>query len=124
MEFLLGGSGGNLLLSAPIEKKEQVPFALPPKNENMRRVYAYLLSRRGVDQDVVSAFAHKGMIYESANIITQYSLASVRMVKQLMPTSAVPEASQHSKEMSPEADPNTVFIGRDLMKSYFCLKHP
>ena len=27
---------------------------------------AYLLSRRGVDQDVVSAFAHKGMVYESA----------------------------------------------------------
>ena len=66
MEFLLGGSGGNLSVSAPIEKKEQVPFALPPKNENMRRVYAYLLSRRGVDQDVVSAFAHKGMVYESA----------------------------------------------------------
>ena len=32
----------------------------------MRRVYAYLLSRRGLDRDVVYAFASKQMIYESA----------------------------------------------------------
>lgn len=66
MDFLLGGNSGTLVVSAPIEKKEQIPFVLPPKNDNMRRVYAYLLSRRRIDQDVVSAFAHKGMIYESA----------------------------------------------------------
>ena len=32
----------------------------------MRRVYAYLLSRRGLDRDVVYTFAHRQMIYESA----------------------------------------------------------
>ena len=43
------------------------PFTLPPKNENMRRVYAYLLNRRGIDREVLNAFVHKGMIYESAD---------------------------------------------------------
>lgn len=35
-------------------------------NDNMRRVYAYLLSQRGLDRDVVYTFAHRQMIYESA----------------------------------------------------------
>ena len=33
----------------------------------MRRVYAYLINRRGIDRDVLHSFAHKGMIYESAD---------------------------------------------------------
>ena len=33
----------------------------------MRRVYAYLLNRRGIDREVLSAFVHKGMIYESTD---------------------------------------------------------
>lgn len=35
----------------------------------MRRVYAYLLNRRGIDREVLSAFVHKGMIYESADYL-------------------------------------------------------
>ena len=33
----------------------------------MRRVYAYLLNKRGIDRDVLYAFVHAGMIYESAD---------------------------------------------------------
>jgi hypothetical protein len=33
------------MLSPPVVK-ESKPFALPLKNENMRRVYAYLLNQR------------------------------------------------------------------------------
>nr|WP_243415514.1 DUF3991 and toprim domain-containing protein [Merdimmobilis hominis] len=33
----------------------------------MRRVFAYLLNRRGIDRYVLYAFAHKGLIYESAD---------------------------------------------------------
>lgn len=47
--------------------KEPKPFELPLKNDNMRRVYAYLLTRRGIDRDVLNAFVHKKMIYESAD---------------------------------------------------------
>lgn len=66
MEYLLGKCSGTLTVSPPIERKPPVPFELPQRNENMRRVYAYLLNRRGIDRDVLYAFAHKGMIYESA----------------------------------------------------------
>lgn len=66
MEFLLGRSGGVLTVSPPVQKEEK-PFVLPPKNDNMRRVFAYLLNRRGIDQEVLYAFVHKGMIYESVD---------------------------------------------------------
>lgn len=64
MEYLLNGYGGTLTAAPPIEQKEKA-FNLPEKNDNMRRVYAYLLSRRGISRDVINAFAHKQMIYES-----------------------------------------------------------
>lgn len=44
------------------EKKE---FALPTAHTDMRRVYAYLLQRRLIDREVLSAFARAGLIYES-----------------------------------------------------------
>mgnify|MGYP001067017493 FL=1 len=66
MEYLLGGSGGTLAVSPSVQKEEK-PFVLPPKNDNMRRVFAYLLNCRGIDREVLYAFVHKGMIYESAD---------------------------------------------------------
>ena len=67
MEYLLGGCGGTLTVSPPVQRKPPKPFVLPEKNENMRRVFAYLMNRRGIDRDVLYAFTHKGMIYESAD---------------------------------------------------------
>lgn len=64
MEYLLSGSGGMLTVSPPIIK-EAKPFATPPKNDNMHRVYAYLLNRRGIDKDVLNAFVYRQMVYES-----------------------------------------------------------
>lgn len=64
MEYLLNGYGGTLT-AAPSAKKEVKEFEMPQRNENMRRVYAYLLHQRGLSRDVVYAFAHKNMIYES-----------------------------------------------------------
>lgn len=66
VEYLLGGCGGTLTVSPPIQK-ETGEFKLPPKNDNMRRVYAYLLNRRGVDKGVLDTFIYQKMIYESAN---------------------------------------------------------
>ena len=42
------------------------PFALPPANKNMHRVFAYLCKTRGIDRDVISAFAKEHLIYEDA----------------------------------------------------------
>lgn len=66
MEYLLGRAGGTLIVSPPVQR-ERTPFVLPPQNENMRRVFAYLLNRRGIDRDVLYAFVRKGMVYESAD---------------------------------------------------------
>lgn len=41
-------------------------FIPPARNENMRRVYAYLLRQRGIDKEVLDAFTHRRLIYESA----------------------------------------------------------
>ena len=47
--------------------KEEVrkPFELPPKNNEMRRVFAYLIKHRFIDRDVISFFAKEKLIYES-----------------------------------------------------------
>ena len=62
MEYLLGRSGGMLSVMPPARK---IPprFELPPANDNMRRVFAYLLNRRGIDKNVLYAFVQKKMIY-------------------------------------------------------------
>ena len=33
-------------------------------DENMRRVYGYLLQRRGIDKEVLDAFAYRNLVYE------------------------------------------------------------
>ena len=78
VEYLLGGQ----LEAAPNSRDEFVQnnsytpahgterkteFKLPKAGDNMRRVYAYLLNRRGIDRDVLNAFVHQKMIYESAD---------------------------------------------------------
>ena len=67
VNFLLGNNGGMIQRAEPVKQEPKKPFELPPQNDNMRRVYAYLLNRRGIDREVLSAFVHKGMVYESAD---------------------------------------------------------
>lgn len=47
-------------------RRKKKAFELPSANENMNRVFAYLVKQRGISRDVVYAFAHRKMIYESA----------------------------------------------------------
>lgn len=48
------------------EEKIKREFSLPPKNDNYRRLFAYLTKTRGISSDVVSDFVHRGLIYEDA----------------------------------------------------------
>lgn len=64
IEYLLGNCNGTLSVSSTLPR-EPKQFILPKKNENMRRVYAYLLSCRCIDRDVLYTFVNKGLIYES-----------------------------------------------------------
>ena len=49
------------------KQEESKQLEIPPAHNNMRRVFAYLCQTRGIDPEVVSAFARKGLLYESAN---------------------------------------------------------
>ena len=66
VEYLLGHGSGTLT-GSPSIMKETKPFNLPSRNGTMRRVFAYLLHRRGIDREVLAAFVRKRMIYESAD---------------------------------------------------------
>lgn len=68
MQFLLGECTGSAPLPVvkPSEPETEKPFALPPANRDMRRVFAYLTKSRGVDPKIISAFAKKALIYEDA----------------------------------------------------------
>ena len=46
----------------PEERRKK--FALPPGNREMRRVYAYLLRKRCISREVLTAFVRAGLIYE------------------------------------------------------------
>ncbi|MGM9588225.1 MAG: DUF3991 and toprim domain-containing protein [Candidatus Limivicinus sp.] len=50
-----------------VEPFAKQPLELPLKLENMRRVYGYLIRRRGIDKEVLDAFAYRGLLYESAD---------------------------------------------------------
>lgn len=53
--------------SQPYPKEEDKPqLGIPVASTNMRRVFAYLCQTRGIDPEIVSAFAHAHLIYETA----------------------------------------------------------
>ena len=53
--------------TAPIKKQQEKILEIPPAHKDMRRVFAYLCQTRGIDPEVVSAFAHARLLYESAD---------------------------------------------------------
>ena len=64
-EAMLSLLGGDF---KPVERErsEPKPFVLPEANSDMRRVFAYLTKTRGIDNKVLSAFAHDKLIYEDS----------------------------------------------------------
>ena len=64
MEYLLRYNG--IPLPEIRSGEERKAFELPAANQNMNRVFAYLVTQRGISREVVYAFVHKRMIYESA----------------------------------------------------------
>ena len=48
----------------PVEPFTQKPLQIPAQYENMRRVYGYLLQRRGIDKEVLDTFVYRGLVYE------------------------------------------------------------
>ena len=47
-------------------RNEERTMELPPKNDNYKRLYAYLIKTRGLSAEVVTDFVHRKLIYEDA----------------------------------------------------------
>lgn len=54
-------SMGAGIVQEEVEPFQQKELVLPPKHDNMRRIYGYLLRRRGIDKDVLDAFVYRGI---------------------------------------------------------------
>lgn len=61
--FLLSGNNQQIIGSIPDRQAKQ--FTPPEPNDTMRRVFGYLVHQRGLDRDIIHAFVHRKMIYES-----------------------------------------------------------
>lgn len=48
----------------PYVPKPKEPLVLPPKAENFKRAYAYLVSARGIEPEIVSYFMNQKMVYQ------------------------------------------------------------
>ena len=55
------------LMRSTVKPKPKSVFTLPMQSRNMKRVYAYLMPERCIDQDIISFFVHNRSLYESAN---------------------------------------------------------
>ncbi len=49
-----------------MEDKQKKELQIPPRHENMKRVYAYLMQKRHIGRDIISFFAKLGTLYEDA----------------------------------------------------------
>lgn len=67
---LLNGEHVAVKIARPYgaEEKERKTFILPPASSSMRRLYAYLLKQRCIRREVVDAFVHAKLLYESAEL--------------------------------------------------------
>lgn len=73
------------------------PFALPPANKEMRRVFAYLIKHRGIARDVVAHFAKAGLLYEDDEDAEYHNAVFVGTDTDGVPTtpiSAAPTATE------------------------------
>lgn len=61
--YLLDGAHDSLVMADTVPRKESAdPFEFPPHNDNMRREYAYLLTKRKIGKDVLNTFSRHSTI--------------------------------------------------------------
>ena len=93
--MLLGGELGTAYPSAGERTEEPAkPFALPPANKDMRRVFAYLIKHRGIARDVVAHLPRPDSCMRMPSITTPYLSARMRRGFLATPTSAAPTVTE------------------------------
>lgn len=63
--MLLNGEQGIPYAKANKREELRKPFELPPRNNDMRKLFAYLIKHRLINREVVSFFVKEKLIYES-----------------------------------------------------------
>lgn len=63
--MLLNGEQGVPYSKSRDKEEARKPFVLPPRNNDLRRLFAYLIKHRLIESDVVSFFVKEKLIYES-----------------------------------------------------------
>lgn len=48
-----------------LPEKEKVPLTLPERDNNCKRVFAYLIKTRMIDPEIVKVFVHRNILYQS-----------------------------------------------------------
>lgn len=71
--MLLNGEQGISYTMAKNDEEIKKPFKLPPCNNDMRRLFAYLTKHRLIDPEVVSFFVKEKLIYESKELTADES---------------------------------------------------
>ena len=69
MNELLGRSVAPIAQSPPkaaVTETRPKEFRLPESNENMHRVYAYLIKKRFINRNIITHFSKKRLIYDDA----------------------------------------------------------
>jgi len=66
--MLLGGEHEIVYSRTNKNQEPKEPFIMPSRNNDMRRVFAYLIKNRLIDKDIVSFFAKEKLIYESKEL--------------------------------------------------------
>lgn len=66
VKFLLDGKYSAAAISEQSSAEEKKTLTVPERNDNMRRVFAYLIKHRGIDRDVLMHFVRAGLIFEDA----------------------------------------------------------
>lgn len=125
---LLGDESGVAYSQRSGNLAEPKPFALPPANKNMHRVFAYLCKTRCINRDVVSAFAKAHLIYEYMRMQSttmRYSSGWIQMVLHAMLTSAARTArANHSARTLRAVTRSTVSITQVQMGVSMHLRLP
>ena len=93
MELLLGNElGATYPAAEPKREEPPKPFALPPPNADMRRVYAYLMKQRRVSREVVTHFARGWPAVRGCSVPQLHLCGHGRAWCSPMPTRGAPTA--------------------------------
>lgn len=69
MEEILGCKAYENHIVPPVEKEKRGKLEIPPKDNNNRKVFAYLTRTRKLEPEIVKAMINRGQIYQTKQLV-------------------------------------------------------